>query len=153
MSWLFVSGRKYWSFSISEQSFQWILRTDFLQDWLNSSPCSPRDSQESSLAPQFKSISSSAYSFLYGPILTSIHNYGKTIALTIWTCLSKIMSLLFNTLSNFVIAFLPRSKCLLISWLQSLSAMILEHKKIKPVTASTLLLLVAMKLWDQMPWS
>ena len=51
---------------------------------------------------------------------------GKTIALTIWTFVSKVMSLLFNTLSRFIIAFLPRSKCLLISWLQSLSAVILK---------------------------
>ena len=63
---------------------------------------------------------------------------GKTIALTRWTVVGKVMSLLnFNMLSRFVIAFLPRSKCLLISWLQSLSAMILEPKKIKSVTAST----------------
>ena len=59
---------------------------------------------------------------------------GKTIALTIWTFVSKVMSLLFNMLSSLVIAFLPRSKCLLISWLQSLSEVILEPKKIKSVT-------------------
>jgi len=52
---------------------------------------------------------------------------GKTIALTRWTFVDKVMSLLFNMLSRFVIAFLPKSKGLLISWLQSLSAMILEH--------------------------
>ena len=56
---------------------------------------------------------------------------GKTIALTIWTFVGKVMSLLFNMLSRLAIAFLSRSKCLLISWLQSLSAMILESKKIK----------------------
>ena len=78
---------------------------------------------------------------------------GQTIALTRWAFVGKVMSPLFNMLSRLVITSLPRSKLLLISWLQSLSAMILEHKKIKPVTASTLLLLVAMKLWDQMPWS
>ena len=61
---------------------------------------------------------------------------GKTIALTIWTFLGKVISLLFNMLSRFVIAFLPRSKHLLISWLQSLSAVILEPKKIKSVTVS-----------------
>ena len=55
---------------------------------------------------------------------------GKTIALTRWTFVGKIMSLLFNTLSRFVIAFLPRSKCLLTSWLQSPSAVILEPPKI-----------------------
>ena len=62
---------------------------------------------------------------------------GKTIALTVWTFVSKVMSLLFNTLSRFVIAFLPRSKCLLISWLPSLSTVILEPKKRKSVTTST----------------
>ena len=62
---------------------------------------------------------------------------GKTIALTRWTFVNKVMSLLFNIQSTFVIAFLPRSKCLLISWLQSPSAVILEAKKIKSVTAST----------------
>ena len=62
---------------------------------------------------------------------------GKTIALTIRTFVGKVMSLLFNTLSSFVIAFLPRSKHLLIPWLHSTSAVILEPKKIKSVTAST----------------
>ena len=61
---------------------------------------------------------------------------GKTIALTVWTFVGKVMSLLFNTVSRFVIAFLPRSKCLLISWLHSPSAVILEPKKIKSVTVS-----------------
>ena len=61
---------------------------------------------------------------------------GKTIALTIWTFVGKVISLLFNTLSIFVIAFLTRSKCLLISWLQSPSAVILELPKIKYVTLS-----------------
>ena len=61
---------------------------------------------------------------------------GKTIVLTRWTFVGKVMSLIFNMLSNFVIAFLLRSKCFLISWLQSPSAVILEHKKIKSVTVS-----------------
>ena len=61
---------------------------------------------------------------------------GKTIALTRWTFVGKVMSLLFNMLSRLVIAFLPRSKCLLISGLQSPSAVILEPKKIKSVTVS-----------------
>ena len=63
---------------------------------------------------------------------------GKTIALTRWNFIGKVMSLLFNKLSSFVIAFLPRSKCLLISWLQSPSVVILEPPKIKSVTVSTL---------------
>ena len=62
---------------------------------------------------------------------------GKTITLTIWTFVSKVIFLLFNMLIGFVIAFLPRSKSLLISWLQSLTTGILEPKKIKSVTAST----------------
>ena len=60
----------------------------------------------------------------------------KTTALTIQTLVSKVMSLLFNILSRLVIAFLPRNKHLLISWLQSPSAVILEPKKIKSVTVS-----------------
>ena len=59
---------------------------------------------------------------------------GKTIALTRWNFVGKVMSLLFNVLSRFVIAFLPRSKHLLISWLQSPSTVILEPKKIKSVS-------------------
>ena len=62
---------------------------------------------------------------------------GKTIALTIYTFVGKVMSLLFDMLSRYVIAFLPRRKRLLILGLQSLSAVILEHKKIKFVSAST----------------
>ena len=61
---------------------------------------------------------------------------GKTIALTRWNFVGKVMSLLFNKLSRLVISFLPRGKCLLISWLQSPSAVILEPKKIKSVTVS-----------------
>ena len=62
---------------------------------------------------------------------------GKTIPLTRWTFVGKVMSLLFNMLSRLVITFLPRSKCLLISWLQSLSTVILDPKKIKSVTVFT----------------
>ena len=61
---------------------------------------------------------------------------GKIIALTRWTFVGKVMSLLFNMLSRLVIALLPRSKCLLISWLQSPSAVILEPKKIKSVATA-----------------
>ena len=64
---------------------------------------------------------------------------GKTIALTIWTFDGKMMSLLFNMVSRFVVVFLPRSKSLLISWLQSPSAVILEPSKIKSVTPSPFL--------------
>ena len=67
-----------------------------------------------------------APSLLYGPTFTSVHDYGKTIALIRQTFVSKVMFLFFNMLSRFVIAFLPRSKCLLISWQQLLSAAILQ---------------------------
>ena len=70
---------------------------------------------------------------------------GKAVALTIQIFVSKVLSLLFNMLSRFVIAFLPRSKCLLISWLKSLSMVILEPKKIKYATVSAFPHLFAMK--------
>ena len=76
---------------------------------------------------------------------------GKPIALTMQTFVSKVMSLLFNILSRLVIAFLPRSKCLLISWLQSPSSVILEPKKVSLFPLFPLLF--AMKWWDWMPWS
>ena len=62
-------------FQLQHQSFQWIFRTNFLEDRVVWSPCSPRNSQESSPTPQFKSINSSALSFPYSPTLTSIHDY------------------------------------------------------------------------------
>ena len=68
--------------------------------------------------------------------LTSIHDYWKTIALTRQTFVGKVMSLLFNMLSRLVIVFLPRSKRLLILWLQSPSAVIMGPKNIKFVTVS-----------------
>ena len=98
---------KYWSFQLKHQSFQWTPRTDLLQDGLVGSPCSPRDSQESSPTPQFKSIISSVLSFLYGPTLTPYMTTRKTIALTRRTLVGKVMSLLLNMLSRLVITFLP----------------------------------------------
>ena len=69
--------------------------------------------------------------------LSHLYVTGKCIALTTWTFVGKVMSLLFNTLSRLVITFLPRSNCFLILWLQSPSPVILEPKKIKSVTAPT----------------
>ena len=68
-------------FQPQHQSFQWTPRTDLLQDGLVGSPCSPRDSQESSPTPQFKSINSSVLSLLYSPTLTFIHDYWKNHSL------------------------------------------------------------------------
>ena len=84
-----------------------------IQDWFPLgltvwSSCSPRDSQESSPTPQFKSINSSVLSFLHSPTLTSIHDYWKTIALTTRKFVGKVMPLIFNMLSRLVIIFLPR---------------------------------------------
>ena len=62
---------------LQHQSFQWMFKSDFLWDWLVWSPCSPRDSQESSSTPQFRNINSLALSFLYSPILRSIRDYWK----------------------------------------------------------------------------
>ena len=95
------------------------------------------DSQESSLTPQFKSINYSALSFLIVQLSHPYMTTGKAIALTRQTVVGKVMSLLFNMLSRLVITFLPRSKSLLISWLQSPSAVILEPPKVKSDTVST----------------
>ena len=127
MSQLFcILWPKYWSFSFSkspsnENSGLISFRIDLFD------PCCPRDSQESSPEPQFKSIDSLALSLLYGPTLTSIHDYWKNHSFWLTrTFVGKVMSLLFNMqVSRFIIAFLPRSKCPLISWLQSLSTVIL----------------------------
>ena len=119
MSWLLALCMRWPKYSASAS----VLPMN-IHGWLAWSPCSPSDSQESSPTPQFKSINSLALSFLYSPILTSIHDY---LALTRWTFVGKVMSLLFGKLSKFAIAFLPRSKCLLISGLQSPSAMIFSQ--------------------------
>ena len=140
-------------FQLQHQSFQWICRTDFLEDWLVESPCSPRDSQEFSPTLHFKSINSSVLIFLHSPTLTPIHHYWKTISLTRQTFVAKVMSLLFNMLSRLVIAFLLRSKCLLISWLQSVSGVILEPQIIKSLTVSIFPHIFAMKWWHQNSFS
>ena len=78
---------------------------------------------------------------------------GKTIALTIRTFVSRVMSRLFNTLSRFITAFVPRSNCLLISGLQLPSTVILEPRKRKFVTTSTFSPSICRGMWGQMPWS
>ena len=132
---LCIRWPKYWIFSFSispSNEHQGLI--SFRMDWLGL--LAVQGTQESSPTPRFKSINSSVFSFLYSPTLTSIHITGKTIALTRWTFVDKVMSLLFNMLSRLVITFLPRSKRLLISWLQSPSAVILEPRQIKSATVS-----------------
>ena len=121
---LHIRGPKHWSFSFSIGPSS----VSFRMGWL----------QSKGLSRVFSSptVQSHQFSFLYGPTLISVHDYGKTIALTRQTLVGKVMSLLVNMLFRLVIACLPRSKCLLISWLQSPSSMILEPKKIKSVSVS-----------------
>ena len=121
-------------FQLQHQSFQWVFRTDFLQDWLVGSPwssfivllivCVSTTVQKHQCFSAQLSFFIVQFSHLY---MTT----EKTIALTIWTFAGKVMTLIFNMLSSLVIAVLPKSKHLLISWLQSPSAVILEPKKIK----------------------
>ena len=94
-------------------------------------PCSPRDSQESSPTPQFKSSALWCSALFVVQLSHPYMTAGKTIGLTRQTFVDKVTFLLLNMLSSLVIAFLPRSKRLLISWLQSSSAVILEPKEIK----------------------
>ena len=115
---LHIRWLKYWSFSFNispsnEYSGLISFRMD-LWDLLT-----VQGTQESSPTPQFKSINYLTLSFLYSPTLTSIFDYWK-IALSRWTFVSKVMSLLFNKLSRLGMTFLPRSKRLLISWLQNI---------------------------------
>ena len=159
---LLIRWPKYWSFSFNISPSNEYSGLISFRKWLVWSPCCPRDSQESSPAPQFKSINSSLLSSLYGPTLTSVHDYWKTRALTMQTCVREVMSLLFNMLSRFVIAFLPRSKRVLIAWLQSSSSVILEPKKIRSVIVLTFSLssrvlfseLISRFLnWCKCPWN
>ena len=134
---LFASGGKYWSFScsISPSNEYWEL-ISFRIDWFDLLAV---QGTRKSLLQNHNSktwiLWHSAFFMvqLSCPCMTT----GKTIALTIQTFVGKAMSLLFNTLSRFVIAFFPRSKHLLISMLQSPSTVILEPKKIKSVAPST----------------
>ena len=131
---LCIRWPKYWSFSFSiSPSIEYSGLISFRMDWLNllavqgtpKSLLQHHSSKPSILCAQFSLYSSS-----------HIQSYGKTIALTRWKFVGKIMSLLFNMLSKLVIVFLPRSKRLLISWLQSPSAVTLEPKTTKSLTVS-----------------
>ena len=131
MSQFLASGGQSIEVSTSASVFPMNIQDWFPLGWTNWISLQSKGLPESSPAPQFKSIISSALSFLYSPILTSI-DYWKSCSFDS-VDISKVMSLLLNMLSRLVIAFLPRSKHLLISWLQSPSAVIFEPKKI-PVT-------------------
>ena len=128
---LYLTWPKYWSFKISPPN-KYSGLISFRIDWfdLHAVRGTPR-----SLLQHHSSKASTLWHSAFFMVQVS-HQYmttGKTIALTRWTFVIKVMSLLFNTLSRFVIAFLLRREHLLISWLQLLSAVILEPKKIKSV--------------------
>ena len=133
---LSISWPKYWSFSFNiSPSNEHPGLISFRIDWLNLLAV---QGTLKSLLQHHSSKASILWRSAFFTVQLS-HPYmttGKTIALTRWTFVDKVMSLLFNMLSRLVITFLPRSKCLLISWLQSPSAVILESKKIKSVTVS-----------------
>ena len=127
---------KYWSFSFSiipSKEIPGLI--SFRMDWLDLLEVQGtlrRLLQHNSSKASIPRCSAFFTVQLSHPYMTT----GKTIALTRWTSVGKVMSLLLNMLSRLVITFLPRSKRLLISWLQSPSAVILESKKIKSVTVS-----------------
>ena len=134
---LYIRWPKYWSFSFNiSLSDEYSGLISFRMDWLD------LFAVQGTLKNLLQHHSSKA-SVLWRSaffIVQLSHPYmttGKTIALTRQTFVGKVMSLLLNMLSRLVITFLPRSKCLLISWLQSPSAVILELKKIKSDTVST----------------
>ena len=128
---------KYWSFSFNiSPSNKHPGLISFRMDWLDL--LAVQGTLKSLLQHHSSKASILRHSaFFIGQLSHPYMTTGKTIILTRWTFVDKIMSLLFNMLSRLVITFLPRSKHLLISWLQSPSAVILEPKKIKSATVST----------------
>ena len=149
---LCIRWPKYWNFSFSiSPSSEFSVLISFRMDWLDLLTI------QGTLKSLLQHHSSKASIFWCSAFLMVqlSHPYmttGKTIALTRWTFVDKVMSLLFNMLSRFVIAFFPTSKCRLISWLQSASTVILESKKIKSVTVSTFSPFICheVMVWDAM---
>ena len=134
---LHIRWPEYWSFSFSiSPSNEYSRLISFRMDWLDFLVV------QGTLKSFLQHHSSKASILRHSAFFTvqfshSCVTTGKTIALTRWTFVDRVMSLLFNMLSRLVIAFLTRSKHLQISWLQSLSAVILEPPKIKSLTVST----------------
>ena len=126
---LYIRWPKYWSFSFSiSPSNEYSGLMSFRMDWLDL--LAVQETLESLPQHHCSKASVLQHSAFFMVLLS--HSYmttGKTIALTIWTSVGKVMSLLFNMLSRLIITSFPRSKCLLILWLQSLSTVILESKK------------------------
>ena len=144
---------KYWSFSFNiSPSNEYSGLITFRMDWLDL--LAVQGTLKSLLQHHSSKASILQHSAFF--IFQLSHPYmttGKTIALTRQTFVGKVISLLFNMLSRLAIALLQRSKRLLISWLQSPSAVILEPKKIKSVTVSIVSLSICHEVMGQMPWS
>ena len=153
MGQLFTSDDKHWSFSFSiSPSNEYSGLISFRIDWFDLLVV--QGTLKSLLQHHSSKASILGCSAFF--VVQLSHPYkttGKTITLTRRTFVGKVMSLLFNMLSRLVITFLPRSTCLLISWLQSPSAVILEPKKWSLTLFPLFPHLFPMKWWDQMPWS
>ena len=150
---LCIKWPNYWSFSFSiSPSNEHPGLISFRMDWLDLLAVQGTLKsllQHHSSKPSILQCSAFFIVQLSHPYMTT----GKSIALTRRTFVSKVMSLLFNMLSRLLIIFLPRRKRLLISRLQSPSAVILEPRKIKSATVSTVSPSICHKWWDWMPWS
>ena len=148
---LHVRWPKYWNFGFSiSSSNEYSGLISFRMDWLDLLAV---QGTLKSLLQHHSSKTSILWCSAFFRVQLS-HPYmttGKTIALTRWTLVGKVMSLLLNMLSRLIITFLPRSKHLLMSWLQSPSAVILEPRKIKSDTVSTVFPSICHEQWDQMP--
>ena len=124
---LLISWPRYWSFIFSiSPSNEYSGLISFRIDWFD---LAVQGTLKSSPAPQFKSINSSVHNLLYGPSLTSVHDHWKNHSFNYMDLCRQSNVSTFYTLSKSVIAFLPRSKCLLISWLQPPSAVIWGPRK------------------------
>ena len=129
-----IRWSKYWSFRLSTSpSNEYSGLISFRMDCLDLMQSKELSGVFSSTTVQKHQFFMKCSAFFIVQLAHPYMTMAKTRALTRWTFVGKVMSLLFNMLSRLVIAFLPRSKCLLISWLQSPSAVILEPKKIKSV--------------------
>ena len=150
---LHIRWPKYWSFSFNiSPSNEYSGLTSFRMDWLDL--LAIQGTLKSLLQHHSSKASVLRHSAFF--IVQLSHPYmttGKTIALTRWTFVDKVLSLIFNMLSSLVITFLPRSKRLLISWLQSPSAVIFGAQKNTLTLFPLFPHLFAMKWWDWMPWS
>ena len=134
VSWLFSSGGQSIGASASASALPMNIQGWFPLGLTGLISFQSRDSQEPSPAPQLKVSILQHSVFFVDQLSYSYMTTGKTIVMTVWTFVGKVVYLHFNTLSRFVIIFIPRSKCLSILWLQLPSAVILEPNKLKTVT-------------------